>query len=35
MWPDKSLQDLIRLGFRHRLIDALDHPVIKKLRALE
>jgi hypothetical protein len=34
-WPDKSLQELIKLGFRHRLIDTPDHPVIRKLRGLE
>jgi hypothetical protein len=34
-WPDKSLQELITLGFRHRLIDTLDHPIIRQLRGLE
>jgi hypothetical protein len=31
-WPDKSLSDLLRLGFAgERLIDRLDHPVLKEL----
>ena len=33
-WPDISFQDLIRTAFRDRLIDTLDHPVIKRLRGL-
>jgi hypothetical protein len=34
-WPDKSLQELIRLGFKQKLIDRLDHPVLLQLRGLE
>lgn len=30
-WPDKSLRDLIEIGFRHNLIDRADHPVIREL----
>jgi hypothetical protein len=33
-WPETTYQDLIRLAFRDRLIDSLDHPVIKRLRGL-
>jgi hypothetical protein len=31
-WPEATFQDLIKLAFRDRLITALDHPVIKRLR---
>jgi len=31
-WPAVSFQELIRIGFRDRLVDRLDHPVIKRLR---
>jgi hypothetical protein len=30
-WPDKSMRDLLELGFRHYLIDRPDHPVIREL----
>ena len=33
-WPELPLQELLRIGFRDRLIDRLDHPVIKRLRGL-
>jgi hypothetical protein len=33
-WPDVPFQEIIRLAFRDRLIDRLDHPVIKRLRGL-
>jgi hypothetical protein len=31
-WPDVSFQELIRIAYRDRMITALDHPVIKRLR---
>jgi hypothetical protein len=34
VWPDVPFQELIRLAFRDRLITAIDHPVIKRLRGL-
>jgi hypothetical protein len=34
-WPDLTLQELVRLGFKQRIIDSLDHPVIRQLRGLE
>jgi hypothetical protein len=34
VWPELSFQELIRLAFRDRLINDLDHPVIKRLRGL-
>jgi hypothetical protein len=33
-WPDISYQDLLKIGFRDRMIDRVDHPVIKRLRGL-
>ena len=31
-WPDKSLQELVRIAFRDKFIDSLDHPVVQRLR---
>jgi hypothetical protein len=31
-WPNVSYQELLRIGFRDRLVDHLDHPVLKRLR---
>ena len=33
-WPTLSFLELLRIGFKDRLIDRLDHPVIKRLRGL-
>ena len=33
-WPDLSFQELVRIAFRDRLVDRLDHPVIKRLRGI-
>jgi hypothetical protein len=33
-WPELPFQELIKLAFRGRLITAIDHPVIKRLRGL-
>jgi hypothetical protein len=33
-WPGLPLQELLRIGFRDRLVDRLDHAVIKRLRGL-
>jgi hypothetical protein len=33
-WPEVLFQELIRIAFRDRLIDTIDHPVIKRLRGL-
>ena len=33
-WPAESFQQLLRIGFRDRLVDRLDHPLIAKLRGL-
>jgi hypothetical protein len=31
-WPEYTFQDLLRVGFRGRIIDSVDHPVLKRLR---
>ena len=31
-WPELPFQELIRIAFRHRYVDRLDHAVIKRLR---
>jgi hypothetical protein len=33
-WPDLPFQELLRIAFRDRLVDRLDHPVVKRLRGL-
>lgn len=33
VWPtDLAFQDLLRIGFKNRLIEDLDHPVLQRLR---
>jgi hypothetical protein len=31
-WPDLPLSELLRIGFKGRFVDSLDHPVLRKLR---
>lgn len=31
-WPDMPLGDMLRIAFRDRLIDRVDHPVLRRLR---
>jgi hypothetical protein len=31
-WPTETLKELLKIGFRDRLIDTVDHPVLKRLR---
>jgi hypothetical protein len=31
-WPTVPLRELLRIGFRDRFIDTLDHPVLRRLR---
>ena len=31
-WPEQSLRDLLKIGFKGRYIDTLDHGVVKRLR---
>ena len=32
IWPMASFKELLKVGFRDRLVDSIDHPVIKRLR---
>jgi hypothetical protein len=34
VWPDKTLQQLLEIAFRDRVIDSEVHPVIRKLRGI-
>jgi hypothetical protein len=31
-WPDKPFRELLATGFKGKLIDSVDHPVLRKLR---
>jgi hypothetical protein len=31
-WPEEPLRELLKVGFNGKLIQALDHPVLRKLR---
>jgi hypothetical protein len=31
-WSDLPMLELLRIAFKHRLIDTLDHPVLRRLR---
>ena len=31
-WPDHTLQQLLEIAFRGRIIDSMDHPVLRRLR---
>jgi hypothetical protein len=33
-WPDVTFEELLKLAFKDRYIDSLDHPVVKTLRGL-
>jgi hypothetical protein len=33
-WPELPFQELLRIGFRDRLVNGLDHAVVKRLRGL-
>lgn len=32
VWPKQSFKELFNIGFKHRIVDNLDHPVFKQLR---
>jgi hypothetical protein len=34
VWPDETFQELLRTAFRDRVVDRVDHPLIKRLRGL-
>lgn len=31
-WPDMSFEDILRIAFKNRKIDSVDHPMLKRLR---
>ncbi len=31
-WPDKTIDELIVIGFKGRVINTADHPVLRHLR---
>jgi hypothetical protein len=31
-WPDLSISELLRIAFKGRLVDTIDHPILRKLR---
>jgi hypothetical protein len=31
-WPDLTFQAILRIAFKGRFIDSLDHPVLRQLR---
>ena len=33
-WPDKTLQQLLEIAFRDRIINSENHPVVRKLRGI-
>jgi hypothetical protein len=33
-WPEQPFQELLRIGFRDRLVNSLDHPLVKRLHGL-
>jgi hypothetical protein len=34
VWPELSFQELVRIGYRDRMVTTLDHAVVKRLRGL-
>jgi len=34
VWPELSFNDVLRKAFGNRIIDTLDHPIVKELRGL-
>ena len=33
-WPDKTFEDLLKLGFDGKIIDSEEHPYVRRLRGL-
>lgn len=33
-WPDLDLQGIIKLAFRDRMIDSLEHPIVRRLQGV-
>ena len=34
VWPSLSMTELLRLAFKDKFIDSLDHPIVKKLKGV-
>jgi hypothetical protein len=32
VWPDLPFRELLRIAFRERFVDSLDHPILRRLR---
>jgi hypothetical protein len=32
VWPEAPFEQIVKVAFRDRLIDSVDHPVVKRLR---
>jgi hypothetical protein len=32
VWPTQPLHELLSIGFRDKLVDNLDHPLLKRIR---
>jgi hypothetical protein len=35
VWPDQPFKELLKLGFKDKVIDSIDHPVIRELRGIK
>jgi hypothetical protein len=33
-WPDKAFAELLRIAFRGRIVDSVDHPVVRQCRGM-
>jgi len=33
-WPNLPSNELLRIAFKNRLVDRIDHPVVKRFRGL-
>jgi len=34
VWPELPFQELLRIAFKDRIVDTIDHPLVKRLRGL-
>lgn len=33
-WPDMTLEEILKIAFRDKILDSVDHPVIRQLRGI-
>jgi hypothetical protein len=33
-WPDRTLNEILEIAFRDRIVDSEHHPVVRRLRGL-